>query len=434
MNILEVVHGYPPQYNAGSENYTETTSNEFIRKGHKVSVFCREENPFRKEYELTETNAETNTKIRKFTINIYRNKDRFLNKEVDNAFRSVLEKTVPDIVHIEHLNHLSLGIPSVIEKMGIPTVYTLHDFWLMCPRGQFLQYNTTGTPWKNCDGQEDVKCASVCYDRYHTGQNELKNDILYWTDWINKRMTSVKEMIQKVQYFISPSNTVLNSFRSYFPEAKERIIYLDYGFDLNKLKNRTRIRNKDEPYVFGYIGTHIPAKGVDQLIKAFGSVKGKTILRIWGRDRGEYTPYLKKLSQEVGKIFGNKIEWMGEFDSEKIIEQVFNNVDCIVVPSIWFENSPLVIHEAQQARVPVITANTGGMAEYVKHGVNGLLYDFRDVGSLSHSMQDMVNTPSKADLLGKTGYLYDKDGNVQSIDSHVSILEEVFRSLITSQG
>jgi glycosyltransferase involved in cell wall biosynthesis len=69
------------------------------------------------------------------------------------------------------------------------------------------------------------------------------------------------------------------------------------------------------------------------------------------------------------------------------VPEVLNRVDAIVVPSIWEENSPLVIHEAQQARVPVITADVGGMAEYVRHEHNGLLFRHRNAGSLATQMQ-----------------------------------------------
>ncbi len=63
-----------------------------------------------------------------------------------------------------------------------------------------------------------------------------------------------------------------------------------------------------------------------------------------------------------------------EYRNQDIVRDVFDHVDAIVVPSVWVENSPLVIHEAQQARVPVITADVGGMAEYVEHEENGLLF------------------------------------------------------------
>jgi hypothetical protein len=62
------------------------------------------------------------------------------------------------------------------------------------------------------------------------------------------------------------------------------------------------------------------------------------------------------------------------------------------VPSVWVENSPLVIHEAQQARVPVITADAGGMAEYVHHEVNGLLFAHRDPAALAEQMQRSSTT------------------------------------------
>ena len=55
--------------------------------------------------------------------------------------------------------------------------------------------------------------------------------------------------------------------------------------------------------------------------------------------------------------------------SESSGAEVFNQVDAIVVPSIWLENSPLVIHEALEAKVLVITAAAGGMQEYIQHEV-----------------------------------------------------------------
>lgn len=101
-------------------------------------------------------------------------------------------------------------------------------------------------------------------------------------------------------------------------------------------------------------------------------------LRIWGRPNAESTPALKALCEGFPQTIRERISWEGEYANEQIVPRVFNHVDAIVVPSIWLENSPLVIHEAQQARVPVITADAGGMAEFVQHEVNGLLFHHRD--------------------------------------------------------
>jgi MoaA/NifB/PqqE/SkfB family radical SAM enzyme len=100
------------------------------------------------------------------------------------------------------------------------------------------------------------------------------------------------------------------------------------------------------------------------------------------------------------------------------------------VPSIWAENSPLVIHEAQQARVPVITADIGGMAEYVKDGENGLLFAHRDPKSLALAMARLASAPALAKKLGERGYLDAPDGDVPDVRDHVRIIESLYARVI----
>ena len=427
MRIIEIVHGYPPEYIAGSENYTSAISNELADSGHSVLVFSRYENPFVADYAIQRIVDPRNPNIKRVLINNSRNKDRFLDSTIDETLANVISEFKPDIAHIQHLNHLSLGLVSVLKSFEIPVVYTLHDFWLMCPRGQFLQSNTDDDPWKFCDGQEDSKCSSICFRRYHTGDSNDNLAQAYWTNWVHHRMIMVRKAVKLIDVFISPSKTVIEEFKKYFPSESDKIIYLDYGFNRENLSGR--IRQVEKNIVFGYIGTHIPAKGVDYLIKAFATLNGDPILRIWGRERGEYTPDLRRISQEAEKQKGNRICWMGEFDSSHIVEQVFNKIDCLVVPSIWPENSPLVIHEAQQAHVPVITADTGGMAEYVRDGYNGLLFKFRNIESLRAKMQTILDAPNMIHLLEHHGYLYTDDEQIPDIHEHVRTIVSLFNGL-----
>ena len=194
---------------------------------------------------------------------------------------------------------------------------------------------------------------------------------------------------------------LLRRFRDEFGIPEEKLVYLDYGFHLDRMAGRERAPG--EPFTFGYIGTHIPAKGVDHLIQAFGQLSGESRLRIWGRDRGVETEGLKTLARNLQGNAGDRIEWVGEYRNQDIVPDVFNRCDAIVVPSIWAENSPLVIHEAQQARVPVITANYGGMAEYVHHGVNGLLFAHRDPESLAPADAAAGRRPGTGDAAGQQG-------------------------------
>jgi glycosyltransferase involved in cell wall biosynthesis len=128
------------------------------------------------------------------------------------------------------------------------------------------------------------------------------------------------------------------------------------------------------------------------------------------------------------------VEWMGEYVNQNIAEKVFRQCDAIVVPSIWGENSPLVIHEAQDCKVPVITADFGGMAEYVQHQVNGLLFQHRDVDALTTQLQWALDHPQAMQALGNRGYLYSDDGRIPEIHAHCDQLIQMYQHIISTHG
>lgn len=431
MKILKVIHGYPPLYNAGSEVYSQTICRELAKK-HNVEVFARFEDPFEQDFAMKYETDDLCPQIKVNLINLPldRHRYRIVNESVDKKFENVLTKFKPDIVHIGHLNHLSASILQVIKNYNIPIVYTLHDYWLMCPRGQFIQRHSDDVKdiWALCDGQEDRKCAQNCYSGYYVGDtNSIETDVEFWTNWVSRRMDIFRNLLKHVDIFHAPSQFLRDKYVNDFGLDPLKTVYLDYGFDRKRCEGR--VRNKDEPFTFGYIGTHIPAKGIQHLIQAFGMLTGNCQLKIWGRPRAQNTSALHHIVNTLPKEAQKNIIWLSEYRNENLITDVFNQTDCIVVPSIWYENSPLVIHEAQQARVPVITANVGGMSEYVKHDINGLLFNHRDPIDLSHKMQDFVNNPQKAVDLGARGYFYSDDRNIPSIESHIIELEKIYEQL-----
>ena len=112
-------------------------------------------------------------------------------------------------------------------------------------------------------------------------------------------MAHVRAVCDAVDVFIAPSMYLLRRFRDEFGLPKEKLVYLDYGFHLERMAGRERVPG--EPFTFGYLGTHIPAKGVDHLIEAFGQLSGGPRLRVWGRDRGVETQGLKMLARNLGR-------------------------------------------------------------------------------------------------------------------------------------
>lgn len=433
MKILKVIHGYPMRYNAGSEVYSQTLCHGLAAR-HEVHVFTREEDSFAPDYRLRTERDADDPRVTLHLVNNPRHKDRYRVTGVDQRFAEVLDRLTPDIVHIGHLNHLSTSLVREAASREIPVVYTLHDYWLMCPRGQFMQTfpEDPDNLWAACDGQEDRKCAERCYARYFSGSPaERELDVSYWTDWVGRRMAHVKEMTELVDMFIAPARYLHDRYRDAFGLPARKLTYLDYGFARERMEGRARV--KGEPFTFGYIGTHIPAKGIHHLIEAFGKLEGTAHLRIWGRPRGQDTASLMAMAAALPDGKGERIEWRGEYRNQDIVEDVFNHCDAIIVPSVWVENSPLVIHEAQQARVPVITANAGGMAEYVHHEVNGLLFEHRSPTSLTTQMQRLVNDPALAEKLGECGYAFSESGDIPGVEEHVEAIESLYEGVLAKR-
>jgi glycosyltransferase involved in cell wall biosynthesis len=245
-------------------------------------------------------------------------------------------------------------------------------------------------------------------------------------------MQHIRGMVDDVGMFIAPSPYLLRRFIEDFGLPQEKVTLMECGLDTHRFKGRRRVQH--EPFTFGYIGTHIPAKGVAHLISAFGLVRGDARLRIWGRARTE-TEALKNLAEQLGGGVADRIEWCGEYRNQDIVKDVFNHTDAIVVPSVWVENSPLVIREAQQAGVPVITADVGGMAELVHHEVNGLLFQHRNPADLATQMQRFIDNPRFARQMADRGYLLSPSGDVPDIREHAAALERIYAHLIsTSRG
>jgi glycosyltransferase involved in cell wall biosynthesis len=314
MRIMLVIHGYPMRYNAGSEVYTQSLA-QALADRHEVHVFTRQQNKFLPDYVQGEESDPTDPRVALHVINLPQSFDQYRDLVVDEQFATLLDQIQPDLVHIGHLSHLSTSLIFEAYKRAIPLVFTLHDFWLMCPRGQFLQVRPRNGVdlWPLCEGQADRTCAQRCYVRYFSGAcDEEETDLAYWTHWVHRRMEHIRQVCTMIDLFIAPSRTVLQRFQDDFGLPAHRLVYLDYGFYRDRLLGRSR--PSDEPFTFGYIGTHVPAKGVNHLIEAFSTLTGQPLLRIWGRPLGEHgnipamSDHLHDLEQLYAQVCAHRKE------------------------------------------------------------------------------------------------------------------------------
>jgi glycosyltransferase involved in cell wall biosynthesis len=108
-------------------------------------------------------------------------------------------------------------------------------------------------------------------------------------------------------------------------------------------------------------------------------------LKIFG-DVRTFPDYVARLRDQAS---GLPVAFMGHFDRDHVAD-AYAQVDVLVVPSLWLENSPLVIHEAFLCGVPVVGARIGGIADLIDHDRNGLLYDPTSAGALEEALRGLI--------------------------------------------
>jgi glycosyltransferase involved in cell wall biosynthesis len=393
MKVLKVIHGFPPDYMAGSEVYSYHLVKELIAQNIDTLVFTRVENEFEKPYKIYDEIFED---IPVFRVNKpqrdYLYEDKFYDPEMETIFKNYLDKTKPDIVHFGHLSHLSTKLISIVKELNIPVVYTIHDFWLFCVKGQMV--NEIG---EICTGPSAFNCNNC--SPYVTNENMVQQSLEH-----------MRQVVDAVDIFISPSHTL----RNFFIEQNvppEKIKYLKYGFNSNKITFQPKVFHKNSKITFGFMGRVIPTKGIDVVVNAFKGLS-EELLHIYGAIG------IKKRFLETENII-----FKGSYDNNNI-NNVLNEIDVLIVPSIWYENAPLVIQEAFLAGIPVITSDIGGMAELVENNVTGYTFKTGNSSALKEVISDIVSNPTCLNTLQRS-----RD-SVVDIKDDVKNIVNIYQELI----
>jgi len=149
---------------------------------------------------------------------------------------------------------------------------------------------------------------------------------------------------------------------------------------------------------FGYIGQITSHKGVDLLIKAFVGLKGtQATLSIYG-PKNQDAAYMKTLDHLCGGV--DAIEFKDTFPRDQL-GKVLSEIDVLVIPSRWYENSPLVLLYALATKTPVIVTDMKGMSEFVRDSYNGFTFKKDNAAHLGQIMQQIVDNPASLLQLSK---------------------------------
>lgn len=375
MKILYVVHQFFPKYYTGTERFVLNLSKQIQRMGHTVKVLT---------YDFA---ASENVKdvIHDFFIERYtfqglpvisiRHKIipddlgfDILDKEMEKVVSKLIDEEF-DLVHIAHPMRLG-SILKIIKQRNIPSVLTLTDFWLMCPRG--IAMTITGALCHSPEG--GGKCVTDCYGEI-------------WEDRIVQRLNEAHDFMETQGVVVSPTYFLADVLNNQF---NREIRVVRHGIEYVDVKPNNRVKQGGDDVVFGYIGTVIPHKGVHIVVEALKLLKNHNIkIKIYGNyfHEQEYYDNLKKMAEG-----DSRIELLGEYKDEEV-PSIMNEIDCLLVPSLWWENSPLTVLTSFAFRVPVITINIGGAAELVKDGLNGFNFEMGNPKSLATTIGKIADNP-----------------------------------------
>ncbi|MEQ8764580.1 MAG: glycosyltransferase [Planctomycetota bacterium] len=446
MRILQVVHGFPPYDSAGTEVYTFNISRRLARE-HEVFVFSRRSDHEKPDYEILEEQREglDITFLNNNDLDYSRLETTYRSRRAEQIFADYLDRVKPDILHVQHLLGLSIGLISVAKRRGIPVVFTFPDFWFMCSLGQRLR--SQKDLCHEIDHDLCFRCVfhkPIFFPRHRFAANfrhqqwKRKGSRLLqapvslagavWNTAREKRLHQAftlreavfRAELMQVDQFIAPSEFIRQEYIRHVGLPPEQILYSDYGMDLELLR-------RDSPPVpggrirFGYMGTLIPSKGVDVIIKAFNQLPDDVPaeVNIFGGPNRWTQDYFESLKAEATHP---GIHFRGRYMNTEI-SKTLDQIDVLIVPSLWFENSPLTLHEAAAARIPVITSDIGGMKEFVDRHRNGRTFRVGDPEDLRLRLEELLTEPSLIQELG------DKDIYIKNVAENAEELLEIYERL-----
>ena len=408
MKITIPVHHFPPRYMAGAELYSYRIAQWLQKRGHTVEVVCIESIDTGTSDRLeVQQDLYNNIPVWRLSFNIFttpeRRKWEFDNPLLADWFRNYATHYQPDIVHFQAGYLLGIAPLHVISEAHIPMVLTLHDYWFLCPRT-----NLQRTDGQLCHSIPDTKTCAWCRkteDTRYFHANRISAGAAGWAMRTfslqnenilqQERRQRVLAALQIPDAVIAPSQFLARLYAPYV--APQRLHIIRGGLDVTLFENV--MHTESEALRIGFIGQIAEYKGVHILVDAFRQLQSPQRpleLHIYGGldVNSGYVREVRKLAQNDPRII-----FHGRFQNTEIAD-VLGGLDVLVVPSICFENSPLTIGEAQAAATPVITSRLGGMAEKIRHDIDGLLFNAGDVQDLRHSLQRCIDEPDLLPHLG----------------------------------
>jgi glycosyltransferase involved in cell wall biosynthesis len=325
--------------------------------------------------------------------------------DIQNDLSQLLASIQPDVVHFHHYVHVGIETIRLVKNVcpQAKIVMTLHEYIAICQNnGQMIK-----TDGRLCHQYSPKECH-LCFP--HISQEDI---------FLRERY--IKSFFKLVDQFISPSKFLRERYIQWGIEP-ELISVVENGLPENEKIPLRKLRAGEIRGKFAYFGQFNPYKGVDVILEAFANlpknIRKQVTLDIFGSSLENQTPAFQEKINLLLKKCKDIVRLHGAYEPEEMPRLIAES-DWVVMGSVWWENSPLVIQEAYKYGRPLIVPDIGGMAEKVQHGEGGLNYRARDSFALANLIQTVVEDETIYDNVYSKIPVYPKISN--AVEEHLKL-------------
>lgn len=392
---------YPP-YNFGGDGiFVHRLSNELAKRGHHVDVIhCLDAyNLLSGRKNRGEYDDHPNVKVHGLKSGFGFLSPLATHQTGIPFFKSAhIKKILDKDFDVIHYHNISLvGGPKIMEYGRAIKLYTMHEYWLICPTHLLLKFNRVPCNRENC---------LLCLFTH-------KRPAQWW-----RYFALIQRAVRHIDAFIHLTDFSRDIHRQKGLELPffHLPFFLGDGNGEPSLSHEPqRIHSNEHPY-FLFVGRLEKLKGLHTLIPVFRRYR-KAYLLVAGE--GRYGSYVRKLAKDCPNIVF--LNWL-PYDQ---LEGLYRGAVALIIPSLYYDISPLVIIEAFKHKIPVIARNLGGMPEIVAESRGGFLYDTEE--DLIAAMDQLLSNPSHRDNLGQRGFeTYKQKWTVEAhLQGYFSIIEHI---------
>ena len=442
MRIAFIVHTFFPNWQAGTEVYARSLARKAILNGHEAFVVCYEpptpNSDYFEDVKACDTVCEGLPVHRISFFKTYRDfhSKEYFDPAVEEHLVDYLSALRPDVIHVVHSMHLSTAVIWAAKRLGLPVVATATDFWYVCPTYQLVKHNE-----RLCRGPNAVACLACVtaaprgtrldrLARWNPLARAISPALTFFAQlrllpggvaerliWAAARPAWMRKTVSHVDVLLAPTP---NTARMLGDNGVTALQVRTSGFGLEKRPLAPRPPKTESVVRLGYIGTFRESKGVHVLLETLRRLPSdKLRLDIYGKV-GQFPEYDRRLFA-LAKGLDN-VAFRGTFPNENL-STVFAGIDALVIPALWYENSPLVLLSAFAQKVPVIASRVGSLADIVEHGKSGLLFEMGSPASLAAQLRRVLEDPGLIPRL-RSGI-----PEVKTVDENMTELFEIYDEL-----